>query len=289
MASWMVHLRVAQAPQRAVHRHTAGGHGLLCGLCRAGLRRLYCRKCVRPAHAGDALGAGRVQAQLQCGRLPHRLSGRKGARPKGACLLRGLLHPSADRPRMGARHRRACARGVGHLLRHAGGYCPDAGAEKKDWYGLDMQFLAENPVFEPLQVLAGAGGFLNEYLPYYGPHALAAQMKNIVAYYRTGTTRRGAYTAGSQSRAWTRSSAGMPAKYARFCTGFEPFRAHKGARNIFAPLINPLINGRYTSFHRAHSRLLRAPCPHGKKRSVLSCKPQRFPLPGHGRASLRTG
>ena len=63
--------------------------------------------------------------------------------------------------------------------------------QKKDWYGLDMQFLAENPAFEPLQVLAGAGGFLNEYLPYYGPHALAAQMKNIVEYYRMGTTPQG--------------------------------------------------------------------------------------------------
>lgn len=60
-------------------------------------------------------------------------------------------------------------------------------AQKKDWYGLDMAFLAENPGFEPLQVLAAAGDFINEYLPYYGPHTLAAQMKNIVEYYRTGT------------------------------------------------------------------------------------------------------
>ena len=48
--------------------------------------------------------------------------------------------------------------------------------QKKDWYGLDMQFFSENPGFEPLRVLAGAGNFPNEYLPYYGPDALAAQM-----------------------------------------------------------------------------------------------------------------
>ena len=54
-----------------------------------------------------------------------------------------------------------------------------------------MQFFAENPGFEPLQVLAGAGNFPNEYLPYYGPDALAAQMKNIVEYYRTGAAPQG--------------------------------------------------------------------------------------------------
>ena len=63
--------------------------------------------------------------------------------------------------------------------------------QKKDWYGLDMQFFSENPGFEPLRVLAGAGNFPNEYLPYYGPDALAAQMKNIVEYYRTGAAPQG--------------------------------------------------------------------------------------------------
>ena len=63
--------------------------------------------------------------------------------------------------------------------------------QKKDWYGLDMQFFSENPGFEPLRVLAGAGNFPNEYLPYYGPDALAVQMKNIVEYYRTGAAPQG--------------------------------------------------------------------------------------------------
>ena len=158
---------------------------------------------------------------------------------KASCRRRALLHrllyPSADRLRL--------VREIVEPVRAAAGTAfgtPEDIAltleQKKDWYGLDMQFFSENPGFEPLRVLAGAGNFPNEYLPYYGPDALAAQMKNIVEYYRTGAAPQGHTYAGLPKRAWTHSFAGTPVRYARFCRALSCFKRAKGCEINFAPL-----------------------------------------------------
>ena len=190
MASWMVHLRVAQAlsapftgtPQETT-AYYVGSVGPDCGAYIA--ENVFDPPTQVTHWAPDGYKRNCDAAAFRAAYL----DGKTHAPKARAFYAAYYIHLLTDR---------AWVRDIVEPVRAASGTAfgtPEDIAltleQKKDWYGLDMQFLAENPAFEPLQVLAGAGGFLNEYLPYYGPHALAAQMKNIVAYYRTGTTPQG--------------------------------------------------------------------------------------------------
>lgn len=114
MASWMVHLRVAQAlsapftgtPQEAT-AYYVGSVGPDCGAYIA--ENVFDPPTQVTHWAPDGYKRNCDAAAFRAAYL----DGKTHA-PKARAFLRGLLHPSADRPRMGARHRRACARGVGH-------------------------------------------------------------------------------------------------------------------------------------------------------------------------------
>lgn len=54
---------------------------------------------------------------------------------------------------------------------------------KKDWYGLDFDYLANTPNFEPYKLLCDAKK-VNDYLPYYEPGQLTKQLKFIADYYK---------------------------------------------------------------------------------------------------------
>lgn len=54
---------------------------------------------------------------------------------------------------------------------------------KKDWYGLDFDYLANTPDFEPYKLLCNAKQ-VNDYLPYYEAGQLTKQLKFIADYYK---------------------------------------------------------------------------------------------------------
>ena len=70
-------------------------------------------------------------------------------------------------------------------LKYAGEYDKDPAflkIIKIDWYDLDFKFLRDNPDFLPFQLLKNAG-VVKDYLPYYEPGQLTAQIRFIVDYY----------------------------------------------------------------------------------------------------------
>lgn len=54
---------------------------------------------------------------------------------------------------------------------------------KKDWYGLDFDYLANTPDFEPYKLLCSAKQ-VSDYLPYYESGQLTKQLKFIADYYK---------------------------------------------------------------------------------------------------------
>lgn len=54
---------------------------------------------------------------------------------------------------------------------------------KKDWYGLDFEYLANTPDFEPYKLLCNAND-VSDYLPYYEPGQLTKQLKFVADYYQ---------------------------------------------------------------------------------------------------------
>ncbi|MDD6763385.1 MAG: zinc dependent phospholipase C family protein [Clostridiales bacterium] len=53
---------------------------------------------------------------------------------------------------------------------------------KKDWYDLDFKFLRDHPDFRPYSIIKNAGE-VKDYLPYYEPGQLTAQIRFIGDYY----------------------------------------------------------------------------------------------------------
>ena len=55
---------------------------------------------------------------------------------------------------------------------------------KEDWYDLDYLYLREHPDFRAFHVYSGAEGFLNEYMEEFSPDAFDNRRKYITAFYQ---------------------------------------------------------------------------------------------------------
>ena len=158
MASWMVHLRVAQAlsapftgtPQEAT-AYYVGSVGPDCGAYIA--ENVFDPPTQVTHWAPDGYKRNCDAAAFRAAYL----DGKTHAPKARAFYAAYYIHLLTDR---------AWVRDIVEPVRAASGTAfgtPEDIAltleQKKDWYGLDMQFLAENPAFEPLQVLRAPGAF----------------------------------------------------------------------------------------------------------------------------------
>lgn len=59
---------------------------------------------------------------------------------------------------------------------------------KADWYDLDFLYLKKNPDPRAFRIYAEAEGFVNRYMPVFAPDALDNRRRYIVDFYRSGRT-----------------------------------------------------------------------------------------------------
>lgn len=56
-------------------------------------------------------------------------------------------------------------------------------AVRADWYALDLLFLAENPDFRAWRIFRGLGSFENTFLPYFQPDSIAIRTSEMTRHY----------------------------------------------------------------------------------------------------------